>query len=183
MNTLDRLEKLEEQTSSPTEQETIIPAFQNPDECVFCTDKYDSTICLILRTFYNYKNNTDLKKQNKESCIHHTDGWLRHSYRTAGFIQASFPECKTNGHVIDILENKEKREELLTKFYNETKDYSSAIDLYLPKSSGVNNEKRYNNAFDIEDDILVQNKIIHDKVKTYCTNAIEVLNAFDEETQ
>ena len=65
------------------------------------------------------------------------------------------------------------------KKYNKDKNFCSAIDLYLPKTTRVNTEKRYSNAFDIEDDIPLQNKIIQNKFKIYYDKAIEVLSNFD----
>jgi len=184
MNTLDRLEKLEEQTSNPTEQETIIPKFQNPACCVFCTDKqHDSIFYLVFRVAYNHKKGKDFEKQDKETCIHHTDNWLKHSLRSAGFIWSALTDygniSMTYDEVMDLFKNKEEREKILTKEYDETKNYSCAIDLYLPKSSNTNTKNRYNNAFTIEDDIPIQNKIIQNKLKIYYTNAIEVLRNFD----
>jgi len=188
MSLEDRLENLEGQTNHPTEQETIIPKFQNPDTCVFCTNKdYDSIFYLVFRVAYNHKKGKNFEKQDKETCIHHSDDWLKHSLCSAGFIWSALTDhgnkSMTYDEVMDLFKNKEEREKILTKEYDETKNYSCAIDLYLPKSSNTNTKNRYNNSFTIEDDIPIQNKIIQNKVKTYYTNAIEVLNAFDEETQ
>jgi len=180
----DRLESLEGQTNHITEPETIIPGFRNPDTCVFCTNEdYDSIFNLVVRVAYQHKIGKELDKQEKQTCIHHTDNWLKYSLYTAGFISTSFMDGKESiayGEIDDLLKNKKAREKLLTKEYDADKNYTCAIDLYLPKSSNTNTKGRYNNAFTIEDDIPIQNKIIHDKVKTYYTNAIEVLNAFDE---
>jgi len=183
MSSLDRLDKLEEQTNNLTEQETIIPKFQNPDTCVFCTNKnYDSIFYLVFRLAYNHKKGKDFEKQDKETCIHHNDEWLKHSLRSAGFTCSAFlvgKKSMKSGEAMNLFKNKEKREELLTKKYDESKNYSTACDLYLPKSSGVNTEKRYNGPFSIEDDIPIQNKIIQNKLKIYYNKAIEVLRNFD----
>jgi len=185
MNTLDRLEKLEGQSGNISEHETIIPKFQNPDTCVFCTDKdYDHIFYLVFRVDYNLKKGKDFEKQDKETCIHHTDDWLKHSLRSAGFAWSAIMEDKESmmgDEIIKILENKEEREKLLTKKYDEGKNYSTAIDLYLPKSSNTDTKGRYNNAYGIEDDIPVQNKIIQNKLKIYYNKAIEVLHNFDDE--
>ena len=185
MNTLDRLEKLEEQTSNPTERETIIPKFQTPDTCVFCTDKdYDFILYLVYRLAYEYKTRKSFEKQDKETCIHHTDDWLKHSLMSAQYAYSTFTDYGRKpmnwDEFMELFKNKELREKLLTKEYEECKKYTCAIDLYLPKSSGVNTEKRYNNAFTIEDDIFVQNKIIHNKIKLYYNKAIEVLRNFQD---
>lgn len=186
MNTLDRLEKLEEQTNNPIEQETIIPKFQTPDTCVFCTDKdYDSIFYLMFRAAYHQKTGKDFEKQDKETCIHHNDEWLKHSLRSAGFIYSAFTDAGKNSitydEVMEVFKNKEEREELLTKEYDESKKYTCAIDLYLPKSSNTNTINRYNGSFSIEDDIPLQNKIIQNKFKIYYNKAIEVLHNFDDE--
>jgi len=166
------------------EQETIIPKFQTPDICVFCTEKdYAHIFYLMFRTAYNIKKGKNFEKQDKETCIHHTDEWLKHSFHSAGFAWSAIMKDKESmmgDEIIDILENKEEREKLLKEKYEEGKKYSTAIDLYLPKSSGVNTEKRYSNAFTIEDDILIQNKIVRNKVKIYYDKAIEVLRNFEE---
>ena len=169
-------------------QDTIIPEFQNPDTCVFCDDKsYDSIIFEFLRIFYNYKNETEYQRQNKGTCIHHKDEWLKHSHRTGGFMWSAFTDngkkSMTRGEIVELFKNKEERDKLLTKEYDETKNFTCAVHLYLPTSSKVKTKNRYNNAFTVEDDIPIQNKIIRNKIKTYYTNALEFLQAFDEETQ
>jgi len=163
------------------EQETIIPEFQNPDTCVFCDDKdYDEIIFALLRFCYNTKNGTEYEKLDKETCIHHKDKWLQHSYRTAGFIHSAFKKhCKesiTNGEVFELFKNKEEREKILTEYYNKQKDFTCGAHLHLKTPSEIR-DKRYSNAFTIEDDIPVQNEILQNKLKTYYTNAIEVLQA------
>jgi len=186
MSVEDRLEKLE-QLDNTLEQDTIIPEFQNPDTCVFCDDKaYDNFIFAFLRVYYNIKNGTEYEKLDKEICIHHKDKWLKHSYRTGGFIRTAFREhCKnstTNKEIIELFGNKEQRERLLTESYDRQKKFNCACHLYLYVPPEVA-KHRYSNAFTIEDDIPVQNKIIQNKLKTHYTNAIEVLQAFDEEAQ
>ena len=165
-------------------QDTIIPEFQNPDTCVFCDDKsYDNIIFELLRVFYNDKNETEHQKQYKETCIHHNDKWLKHSHRTAGFMWSAITDhgkkSMTVGEILDILKNKEEREKLLTEYYDEAKKFTCAAHLYLTVPS-KNKKNRYNNVFTIEEDIPIQNKIIRDKIKTYYTNALEFLQAYDE---
>jgi len=188
MSLAERVSNLEEQTNNPIEQETIIPKFQNPDTCVFCTNKdYDSIFYMVYRAAYHQKTGKDFEKQYKENCIHHNDEWLKHSLRSARFTWSTIMDGKksmTSSKIIDILENKEEREKILTKEYNEIKNYSCAIDLYLPKSSNTDTKGRYNGSFTIEDDIPIQNKIVQNKIKIYYTNAIEALRTLDdEETQ
>jgi len=179
-----RLEDLEGQPTH-IKHDTIIPKFQTPDICVFCTDKdYDSIFYLMFRTAYNIKKGKDYQKQDKETCIHHNDEWLKHSLRSARFTWYSIMGDKKSmrgSEIIDILENKEKREKLLTENYEEGKKYTCAIDLYLPKSSNTDTKGRYNNASTIEDDIPVQNKIIQNKLTIYYDKAIEVLRLYEEE--
>jgi len=183
MNTSEMIHKIK---GEEVEQDTIIPEFQNPDTCVFCDDKaYDDFIFAFLRVYYNIKNGTEYeKKLDKETCIHHKDKWLRHSYRTGGFIHSAFAKhCKesiTNGEVAELFKNKEEREKILTESYDRQKNFCCAAHLYLTDWSKTKEKYRYNNSFTLEDDILIQNKIIHDKVKTQYTNAIEVLNAYSE---
>jgi len=181
MNTDEMIQKIK---GGEVEQDTIIPDFQNPDTCVFCDDKsYDNIIFGLLRVYYNIKNGTEYeKKLDKETCIHHKDKWLKHSHRTGGFIQSAFAEhCKnstTNKEIIDLFGNKEERERLLTESFDRQKEFTCAAHLYLTVPS-KNKKNRYNNSFTVEDDIPIQNKIIHDKVKTYYTNAIEALRTLD----
>ena len=187
MSVEKRIEKLEQQTDNLSEQDTIIPEFQNPDTCVFCDDKaYDNIIFLLLRTYYNYKNGTEYEKLDKETCIHHKAEWLRHSHRTGGFIQSAFREhCKkstTNKEIVELFGNKEEREKILTEYYDEVKKFTCAAHLYL-KTPSEAKKNRYNNAFTIEDDIPVQNKIIQNKIKTEYTNAIEVLQTYSDSTK
>jgi len=185
MNTDEMIQKIK---GGEVEQDTIIPDFQNPDTCVFCDDKsYDNIIFGLLRVYYNIKNGTEYeKKLDKEICIHHKDKWLKHSHRTGGFIQSAFAEhCKnstTNKEIIELFRNKEQRERLLTESFDRQKEFTCAANLYLTVPS-KNKKNRYSNAFTIEDDIPVQNKITQNKLKTHYTNAIEVLQAFDEEAQ
>ena len=183
MNTGEMIHKIK---NEEVEQDTIIPEFQNPDTCVFCDDKaYDDFIFAFLRVYYNIKNGTEYeKKLDKETCIHHKDKWLRHSYRTGGFIMSAFADhCKnstTNKEIIELFGNKEQREKLLTEYYDEVKKFSSAMHPYLTDWSKTKEKHRYNNVFTIEDDIPIQNKIIRDKIKIYYTNAIEVLQAYGD---
>ncbi len=184
MTTEQDIEKLNGITEEPIEQETIIPEFQNPDKCVFCTDKnYDGLFYNIYRLAYKHKTGKDIQKQDKETCIHHHDDWLKYSLYSAGFMWNAFTNRGSkqmiNNDVLDILKNKEQREKILTKKYNENKKFTTAMHLYLPNWSNAKTKKRYNNAFTIEDDILIQNKIIRNKLKIYYTNAIEVLGNFE----
>jgi len=166
-------------------QDTIIPEFQNPDTCVFCDDKsYDTFMFLVLRIYYHIRNRTGYeKKLDKETCIHHKDKWLRYSHRTAGFIWSAFTDYgkkpMTNGELLKIFGNKEERERLLTELYDRAKNFTCASHLYLTVPP-ENNKNRYSNAFTIEDDISVQNKIIQNKLKTYYTNATEVLQTYGD---
>ena len=183
MSVEDRLEKLE-QLDNTIEQDTIIPEFQNPDVCVFCTDEDYNTIWNeCLRIFYNDKTGKEHQKQDKETCIHHKDGWLKYSYRTAGFMGSAITDhgkkSMTVREILEVFKNKEEREKLLTKYYDEAKKFTCAAHLYL-KTPPENKKNRYNNAFTIEDDIPVQNKIIQNKIKTEYTNAIEVLRTLDD---
>jgi len=179
MSFQDRVSVLEKE-SIPEEQDTIIPKFQSPDSCVFCTDNYDSVFYFIYRAAYYCDKDKEFEKQNKETCIHHTDQSLKHSLRSAGFLCSAINGNELKYYeIMEILKDKRQRETLLTKKFNENKKYTCAIDLYLPKTSGVNTEKRYSNAFDIEDDIPLQNKIIQNKFKIYYDKAIEVLSNFD----
>jgi len=186
MNTLDRLEKLEEQPGNITEQETILPDYQTPDTCVFCTEKdYDSIFYLVFRLAYNCEKGKDFEKQEKETCMHHNDDWLKHSHRTGGFMGVAFREhCKnstTNEEIVGLFKNKEEREKLLKESYDKQKKFTCAAHLYLTDCPGKKN--RYNNAFTIEDDIPVQNKIIQNKLKIYYNKAIEVLRMGDDEEE
>ena len=183
MSTREMVQKI---NGDAEEQDTIIPEFQNPDTCVFCDDKaYDNIIFLLLRMYYNHKNGTEYEKLDKETCIHHKDEWLRHSHHTGGFMGVAFREhskkSTTNKEIVDLFGNKEEREKLLTEYYNKAKKFTCAAHLYLtvPPENKIN---RYSNSFTIEDDIPVQNKIIQSNIKIEYTNAIEVLNAFDEES-
>ena len=171
-----------EKDSKPEEQDTIIPKFQTPDTCVFCTDKnYDFIFYFIFRTAYNCDKETDFEKQDKETCIHHTDDSLIHSLHSAGFVWSAITDHGDKSmkytEVIELLKDKQKREKLLTKEYDVSKKYTCAIDLYLPESSGVTKH-----ILDIENEIPIQNKIIQTKLKIYYDKAIEVLSNFDDES-
>ena len=185
MSVEERIEKLEQLGNNISEEETDIPKFQNPDTCVFCDDKANDDIMLgLLRFCYNIKNGTKFEKLDKETCIHHKDKWLKQSCHTAGFIRSAFKKhCKesiTNGEVFELFKNKEEREKILTEFYDEAKKFSSALHLYLIDWSKTKEKHRYSNAFTIEDDIPIQNKIIRDKIKIHYTNAIEVLQFYGD---
>ena len=92
MSTREMIQKINGKGEKELE-DTIIPDFQNPDTCVFCNDKsYDSIISHLLRIYYNDRNGKEYKKQDKETCIHHNDKWLKHSHRTAGFIWSAFTD-------------------------------------------------------------------------------------------
>jgi len=180
MNTSEMIHKIK---GEEVEQDTVIPEFQNPDTCVFCDDKaYNEIIFALLRFCYNIKNGTKYEKLEKKTCIHHKDKWLKHSYRTGGFIHSAFKKhCKesiTNGEVFELFKNKEEREKILTEYYDKAKEFSSAVHLYLIDWSKTKEKHHYNNAFTTEDDIPIQNNIIRNKVKTHYTNAIEVLQAY-----
>ena len=184
MSVEERVTQLERQTDDISEQDTIIPEFQNPDTCVFCNDKYyDSIIFELLRIYYNDRNGKEYEKLDKETCIHHKDKWLKHSHRTAGFIHSAFTnygeKSMTGKEIEELFRNKEEREKLLTEFYDESMKFTCAAHLYL-KVPPENKKNRYNNAFTIEDDIQIQNKIIRDKLKTCYTNALEVLQTLDD---
>jgi len=179
MSVEERLENLEH-LDHTLEQDTIIPQFQNPDVCVFCTDK-ESIFYELLKATYEEKNNRKVEKQNRETCIHHKDNWLKYSYRTAGFMWSAFKKygkkLETTDDVEKLFRNKEEREKILKESYDRQKEFTCAGHLYLKTPLEVK-EKRYSNAFTIEDDIAVQNKIIQNKLKTYYTTAIEVLQAY-----
>ena len=182
MNTSEMIHKIK---GDEAEQDTIIPQFQNPDVCVFCTDK-ESIFYELLKATYEKKNNRKVEKQNKETCIHHKDKWLKYSQRTAGFMWSAFKKhgkkLETTDDFVKLFRNKEEREKLLKESYDRQKEFTCAAHLYLKTPLEVK-EKRYSNAFTIEDDISIQDKILQNKLKTYYTNAIEVLQAFDEEAQ
>jgi len=181
MSLENRVSELEKE-SRPEEQETIIPKFQTPNTCVFCTDNYDSVFYFIYRTAYNCDKETDFKKQDKETCIHHTDDSLIHSLRSAGFVWSAITDHGDKSmkytEVIELLKNKQERQRLLTKEYEESKKYTCAVDLYLPESSGVTKP-----ILDKENEIQIQNKIIQNKLKIYYNKAIEVLCNFDNEKE
>ena len=181
MSTSEMIKKIK---GEGEEQDTNIPKFQNPDVCVFCTDKnYDSIWYDYLRLVYNYKTEKDYQKQDKETCIHHNDDWLKYSYNTGGFIWSAITDhgkkSMTGGEILEVFKNKEEREKLLTEKYDEAKKFSCAAHLYLTVPSKIK-KNRYKNSFTIEDDIPIQNKIIQNKVKTYYTNAIEALRTLDD---
>lgn len=174
MSIENRVEILEKE-SKPEEQETIIPKFQTPDTCIFCTDNYDSVFYFIYRTAYNCEKVKEFKKQKKETCIHNTDDWLKHSLLSAGFMCSSINGNKLKYYeIMEIFKDKRQRETLLTKKYNENKKYTCATDLYLPESSGLTKQ-----ILNKENEIPIQNKIIQNKLKIYYDKAIEVLNNFD----
>jgi len=163
------------------EQDTIIPKFQNPDVCVFCTDN-ESLFYELLKATYEEKTGRKVEKQNKETCIHHNDNWLKYSYYTAGFMWSAFTNYDKNksmtvGDVEELFRNKEEREKILTEYYDRQKNFTCGAHLYL-KTPEKAKKNRYNNTFTIEDDIPVQNRIIQNKLKTYYTNAVEVLQAY-----
>jgi len=166
-----------EKESRQEEEETIIPKFQTPDTCVFCTDNYDSVFYFIYRTAYNCDREKEYGRQDKKTCIHNTDDSLKHSLRSAGFMCSAI-----NGNdmkyyeIMEIFKDKRQRETLLTKKYNEDKKYTCAVDLYLPESSGVTKQ-----VLDIENEIQIQNRIIQNKLKIYYDKAIDVLSNFEAE--
>jgi len=155
MSVEERLESLE-QKDNTLEQDTIIPKFQNPDVCVFCTDN-ESVFYELLKVAYEEKTNSKVEKQNKETCIHHKDDWLKYSYYTAGFMWSAFTDydkkLETFGDVEKLFRNKEEREKILKESYDRQKEFTCAGHLYLCTPLEVK-EKRYSsNAFTIEDDI------------------------------
>src|SRR3990170_1968974 len=131
MSSRERITEIENvlEGSGSKDQETIIPRFQTPDECVFCTSKnYDSIFYSVYRQAYNYKTDQENKEhQNKESCIHHKDEWLKHSLRSAGFIWSAFTDYgkrnMTSQDVIDVMKDKEKWESILNKEYDLIKNF------------------------------------------------------------
>ena len=174
MSLENRVEVLEKD-SKPEEQDTIIPKFQTPDTCVFCTDNYDSVFYFIYRAAYNCDKDKEFEKQNKKTCIHHTDQSLKHSLNSAGFLCSAINGNELKYYeIMEILKDKRQRETLLTKKYNEDKKYTCATDLYLPESSGVTKP-----ILDKENEIQIQNKIIQTKLKIYYDKAIEVLSNSD----
>jgi len=184
MSSIERIEKLEIQTKGPVSNETIIPAYQTPDTCVFCTsENYDVIFYGVYRLAYNYKTKKDYGKQDKKTCIHHKDSWLKHSLRSADYVWAAMQNQGykpiIHDKVLELFKNKEEREKLLNVEYDNTKNFSSATYLYLPKSSGVDYEGRYTDGFTLEDDVEIQTKIIQGKIKIYYEKALEVLKNFD----
>ena len=162
MNTKEMIQKIKGEEEEE-EQDTILPGYQNPDTCVFCDDKYyDGIICQLLRIYYNHKNGKEYEKQDKETCIHHNDKWLKHSQHTGGFIWSAITDhgkkSMTGGEILELFKNKEERERLLTEYYDEAKKFTCAADLYLTDWSKTKEKNRYNNVFTIEDDILIQNE-------------------------
>ena len=183
MSLEDRVEKLEQRDNTP-EQDTIISQFQNRDRCVFCINKnYDSIIFDILRHTYNHKTQKDHQRQDKETCIHHNDDWLKHSYYTGGFIWSAITDHGkkpiTNGDMLELFKNKEETEKILTVEYDKIKNFSSATHLYLTDWSKTKEKNRYSESFTIEADIPIQNEIIRNRIKTWYTMAIEALRNFE----
>jgi len=152
------------------------------------TKYYDNIIFSLLQIYYNIKNGTEYAKLDKDTCIHHKDKWLKHSHRTVGFMQSAFADhCKestTNKEIVELFGNKEEREKLLTESYDRQKNFASWIDLYQLNSErmekGEPNRYMGPGCHDIEKDAKRNDKILHNKVKTYYTNAIEALQTFDE---
>ncbi len=182
--TLERLNALIQQAGNAKE-DTIIPAFKDKDQCVFCTEKnYDSLFYDVYRRAYQYKIDKKIPRQNKKECIHHTDDWLKHSLSSAGYLFGAFTDegkrTITNSEAFNLMKDQGQRLKLINKHYDLTKNYSSAIALYLPKSSDTYTQKRYSESFTIDDDVLIQNKIIRKKIKIYYEKALEVLSYFDE---
>jgi len=175
MSLENRVETLEKE-SKPEEQETIIPKFMTSDTCVFCTDNYDSVFYFIYRTAYNCDREKEFEKQNKKNCIHHSDDWLKHSLYSAGFLCSAINGNNMKYYeIMEIFKDKRQRETLLTAKYNESKNYSTACDLYLPESSGVTRQ-----ILNIENEIPIQNRIIQNKLKIHYDKAVEVLRNFDK---
>jgi len=137
MSLENRVEVLEKD-SSPTEQDTIIPKFQTPDTCVFCTENYDSIFYFIYRSAYYCDRDKEFERQNRKTCIHNTDQWLKHSLYSASFLCSAINGNELKYYeIMEIFKDKRQRETLLTKKYEESKKYTCAVDLYLPESSGV----------------------------------------------
>jgi len=181
MNTSEMIHKIK---GEEVEQDTIIPEFQNPDVCVFCTDN-ESLFYELLKATYEENTNRRIEKQSKETCIHHKDEWLKHSYYTAGFMWSAFTDYDKNksmtvGDIEELFRNKEEREKILTEYYNKQKDFTCGAHLHLKTPLEIKDRRYSSNAFTIEDDIPVQNKILQNKLKIYYTNAIEVLQAYAE---
>jgi len=164
-----------EKESRPEEQETIIPKYRTPDTCVFCDKNYENVFYFIYRTAYNCDKEKEFAKQDKKTCIHNTDEWLKHSLYSAGFLCSAIDGNNLKYYeIMEIFKDKWKREKLLKEKYEREKKYTSACDLYLPGTSGVTKQ-----ILDIENEIPIQNRIIHNKLKIYYDKAVEVLNNFD----
>ena len=89
--------------------------------------------------------------------------------------------------MVDLFGNKEEREKLLTESYDRQKHFASWLDLYDLNHKRMENGEpnRYMGlgCHDIEKDAIRNDKILHNKVKTYYTNAIEVLQAYDDSSK
>lgn len=84
----------------------------------------------------------------------------------------------TGGEILEVFKNKEEREKLLIKEYDKSKNVSWFLDLYESQKNRTGNGQE---AWDYAEENATRNdKIIHDKVKTYYTNAIEALRTLDD---
>ncbi len=120
MSSVERLEKLEDQTSE----------LDTPDHCVFCYKKDNFWYQLIQLA---YQNKVGHKVEHTTPCVHHKDSWLLWTVEAANFIGGSFRDIAKDCHRSFVLKNIIKKSEMakqLDTLYDKWNSHSSWIDIW-----------------------------------------------------
>ena len=172
MSSLERVEKLEDQTSSP--------GLTPPDHCVFCYQPEKFWYQLV-QFAYEKKVGHEVKKTNP--CIHHKDKWLLWSTDSANFIFGSFRDIAKNKKrhfILDTMQDTPKIKKQLDTLYDKWNTHSSWIDIWSKDCKRIKDGKpqKYKYMEDIDDAAEIENQKIMEQKTIEYEKALEIIQYF-----
>lgn len=170
MSSLERIEKLEDQTDS----------LEAPDHCVFC---YKPNMFWYQLIQIAYQKKIGKKVEHSEPCIHHKDSWLLWTVDAANFIFGSFRDIAKNkkyGFVIDTIQDQTKMKKQLKEFITLIEKWSPWWDMYCEDNKRVREgkPKKYNYMEDLDDAVDIEKeKVLKLRTLEY-EKALEIIQYF-----
>jgi len=172
MSSLERIEKLEDQTSSP--------GLTPPDHCVFC---YKPNMFWYQLIQLAYQKKVGHKVEHSEPCIHHKDSWLLWTVDAANFIFGSFRDIAKNkkrNFILDTIKDTPKIKKQLEALYAGWQTHSSWIDIWSEegKRKREGKQQKYKYMEDIDDAASKEDEEIMQQRTIEYEKALECLQYF-----
>jgi len=166
MSSVERLEKLETQTSE----------LEAPDHCVFCYKKDNFWYKLIQLA---YQSKVGHKVEHTTPCIHNKDPWLLWTVEAANFIGGSFRDIAKDCHrnfVIEKIQDSKFMIKQIDTLYDKWNTHSPWIDIWSEdgklRSAGKNQKyntiQQIDNAAEKEQEKIIQLRTIEWKKAKEC---------------